>query len=79
MTNDTRALPVLRWYLRFEQVHDEAAALEAWRQMTRAQGWSPAGEPQMGRDEMGRFAIGEVVKYPGLTVRAGVSHIVVPA
>src|SRR5690349_4281570 len=78
MSEDSKVLPVKKWYVRFERIHDEALALDAWRQMVRAQGWSPVGDPEVGSDGADPFVIGKVVRYPGLTVSPAAQIIVVP-
>ena len=74
----TKTLPVRQWYVRLERVHDEAAALEAWRQMVRAQGWSTVGEPEIVHDGT-PAVVGKIVQHPGLTVNPEAWDVVVYA
>lgn len=78
MSELSQVIPVKKWYLRFENIADEAEALDAWRQMVRAQGWSPVGDPEVGSDGADPFIIGRVVQHPGLTVDPNAQNIVVP-
>lgn len=73
----TKTLPVREWYVRLERVHDEAAALDAWRSLVIAQGWSPVGEPWIVHDAT-PAVVGRLVQHPGLTVRADASQVVLP-
>lgn len=79
MSYGTKTLPVLKWYIRFERIHDEAVALLAWRNMVIAQGWSPVGDAEIASDEAGEFAIGKVVKHSGLNVSPDAWDVVVYA
>jgi hypothetical protein len=80
--NNTKALPIRKWMVSLEDIADEAAALDGWRLLIRAQGWSPVGEPQViSNPQFGEYAVvGRVVQYPGLTVAETVTgSICVPA
>ena len=63
-----RTLPVEKFYIRLERVHDEEAACEMWRQYLLAHGWSKVGEPTVVRGddpdnhEGTPFVIGKVVR-----------------
>lgn len=64
-------LPVESWVLSgLEHVVDEGKALEAWRLLVLAQGWSQVGEPEI----WGRRVAGRVVKYPNVSVPEGFHH-----
>lgn len=67
----SQAVPVQKWVVEVEQIVDEDAALDAWRSLVRAQGWSPVGEPKVIRGDFPRI-VGRLVKYPGLTVSADI-------
>jgi hypothetical protein len=79
-----RILPVKQWYVRLERVHDEESALDAWRALVKAQGWSAVGDPEVVRHDDPRhkegtpFVIGLVVEHPGLTVRHDARQVVLP-
>lgn len=75
----TKTLPVQQWYVRLERVHDEVAALEAWRQLVRAQGWSAVGEPEVMHDGATPGVIGRVVEFPNLTVNPEAWSVTLPA
>lgn len=66
MTELNRAIPVQKWAVTLEAVHDEQAAIEAWHALVRAQGWSPVGEPEV--IQSASIVVGRLVRYPGLTV-----------
>jgi hypothetical protein len=77
MTTHTTTLTVREWYVRLERIVDEEAALEAWRLLIRAQGWSPVGEPWIVRDGADPAVVGRLVQHPNLTVNPDAHHVVV--
>lgn len=78
MSNRTQTLPIREWYVRLERVHDEAAALDAWRSMVKAQGWSAVGDPWIVQDGT-PAVVGRLVQHPDLTVSPDAFDVVLPA
>lgn len=75
MSDLTRAVPVEKWGLTLDNpIVDEAAALEGWHRLVRAQGWSPVGGPEVIGNE--HAVIGRVVRYPGITVTADIRNAI---
>lgn len=68
MSLRTKTLPVREWYVRLERVADEEAALDAWRCLVKAQGWSAVGEPEVIHDGATPAVVGRLVEHPGLSV-----------
>lgn len=74
----SKVIPIREWYVRLERVHDEAAAVEAWRQLVVAQGWSPVGDPWIVRDGADAAVVGRLVQHPGLPVNPDARQVVLP-
>lgn len=72
-----KTLPVRKWYVRLERVHDEAAALDAWRSLIKAQGWSAVGEPEVIHDGATPAVVGRIIEHPDVVVSPDAWDVVV--